>query len=117
MKEADWGECIAYNSSAKISPDKSRARSLVSTAHGRIDYLMAQKINELSARYIFEGYYASVLEMLHAFIILEGYKVENHICLGYYLRDILKNVSLFRLFDGCRFKRNSLVYLWGKNKF
>ena len=45
--------------------------------------------------------------------VLEGYKVNNHICLGYYLRDVLERNDLFRLFDDCRFKRNSLVY-YGK---
>jgi len=62
---------------------------------------------------VFEGYYSSILEMLHAIVVLEGYKVNNHICLGYYLRDVLKNDELFRFFDDCRFKRNSLVY-YGK---
>ena len=55
--------------------------------------------------------------MAHCFFdaltILEGYKIINHICLGYYLRDVLKNQSLFRIFDDCRIKRNSLVY-YGK---
>ena len=46
-------------------------------------------------------------------MLLDGYKVNNHICLGYYLRDVLKNDEMFRLFDDCRFKRNSLVY-YGK---
>ena len=46
-----------------------------------------------------------------------GYKVNNHICLGYFLRDKLDKKSLFRLFDDCRYKRNSLMYYGRKMDF
>jgi len=72
--------------------------------------LKRNKIEVGSVNYIFEGYYSSILEMLHAVVILKGYKVNNHICLGYYLRDVLKRDDLYRIFDDCRYKRNSLVY-------
>lgn len=109
-KESRWEECIESSSSTSVTPDKSKAKSLVDTAVGRNQYLNENEIKESSANYIFEGYYSSILEMLHALLLLQGYKVTNHICLGYYLRDILKREDLFRLFDDCRFKRNSLVY-------
>ena len=112
MKESSWEECINYNSSIKVTPDKEKSKSLIETAEERIDF-SARELTEKNANYIFEGYYSSVLELLHALVLLEGYKVNNHVCLGYYLRDVLKNDELFRLFDDCRFKRNSLVY-YGK---
>ena len=112
MKESSWDECINHNSSIKVTPDKEKSKSLIETAEERIDF-SARELTEKNANYIFEGYYSSILEMIHAIVILDGYKVNNHICLGYYLRDILKNDELFRLFDDCRFKRNSLVY-YGK---
>ena len=55
--------------------------------------------------------------MLHAMLLFQGFKVSNHICLGYYLRDVLNKVNLFRWFDDCRFKRNSLVYYGRKMDF
>jgi len=112
MKEASWVDCLQTYSSRQVSPDKEKAKSLRETAEGRIN-IITKEINEKNANYIFEDYYSSLLEMLHAIVILEGYKVENHICLGYYLRDILKKEDLFRLFDDCRYKRNSLIY-YGK---
>ena len=116
-KESTWEECIESNSSINISPDKSKAKSLVDTAVGRNKFLDKSELNEESSNYIFEGYYSSTLEILHALVLLKGYKVSNHICLGYYLRDILNNKKLFRLFDDCRFKRNSLVYYGRKMDF
>jgi len=112
MKESNWEDCIDFKFSIKITPDRAKAKSLIETSKGRIDYI-SKDPNEKNANYIFEDYYSSVLELIHALLILNGYKVSNHICLGYYLRDILKRDDLFRLFDDCRFKRNSLVY-YGK---
>ena len=112
MKESSWGECLNCSSAIKITPDKEKAASLIETAEERIKFSL-RELNEKNANYVFEDYYSSILEMLHALILLKGYKVSNHICLGYYLRDVLKNDELFRLFDDCRYKRNSLVY-YGK---
>lgn len=36
--------------------------------------------------------------------------IKNHLCLGSFLKDVLKKEKLSRDFDDCRFKRNSLVY-------
>ncbi len=110
MKESRWEECISSGSSLQISPDTAKSRSLADTAKGRIDFLKRNRIEPGNANYIFEGYYSSALEMLHAVVILNGYKVSNHICLGFYLRDVLKRDDLYRIFDDCRYKRNSLVY-------
>lgn len=113
MKESGWDECIKQNTALSIRPDPAKARSLVETAKGRIDFLEEQSIKEANVSYIFEGWYACVLELLHALVILQGHNVSNHICLGFYLRDVCKKERLFRLFDDCRLKRNALVY-YGK---
>ena len=112
MKESSWGECLDYSSAIKITPDKEKSASLIEIAEDRITSSL-RELNEKNANYVFEDYYSSILELLHALVLLDGYKVSNHICLGYYLRDVLKNDEMFRLFDDCRFKRNSLVY-YGK---
>ena len=116
-KESTWGECLESTSSLKISPDQAKAKSLRDTAKGRVEFLKATSLAESNANYVFEGYYSSALELLHAAVLLKGYKVQNHLCLGYYLRDILKKENLFRIFDDCRFKRNSLVYYGRKMDF
>ena len=112
MRESSWNECVNYNSSVKVTPDKEKSKSLIETAEERMEF-SARELTGKNANYIFEGHYSSILELLHALVLLDGYKVNNHVCLGYYLRDVLKNDELFRLFDDCRFKRNSLVY-YGK---
>lgn len=116
-KESTWYECVESSSSVSITPDKGKAKSLLDTAEGRIKFLDALPVTPDNANYLFEGYYSSALELLHALLLLQGYKVENHICLGYYLRDVLQKPDLFRLFDDCRFKRNSFIYYGRKMEF
>lgn len=109
---SSWKECLEKKSSISTYKDISRARSLIETSLHRIKYTN-KDLNENTANYIFEDYYTSILEILEAIILFEGYKVLNHICLGLFLKDILKREDLFRLFDELRYKRNSLVY-YGK---
>jgi hypothetical protein len=113
MKEFSWKECIENNSTIKITPDKQKAESLVAMAKARMEYLKTQEINESSAQFIFENYYTSLTEIIHALVVLNGFKINNHLCLGFYLRDVLKREDLFRNFDKCRYDRNSVVY-YGK---
>lgn|SRR3989338_5190140 len=108
MKESSWKDCIDSFTARSITPDKEKAKSLVETAYERIQQL--REVNEKTANFVFEDYYSSILEILHAIVIVEGFKIENHLCIGFYLRDVLKREDLFRFFDNCRFKRNSLVY-------
>ena len=111
-KISDWEECKEESFSVKITPNKGKVKSLIDTADGRINYADEKK-NGKHLSYVFEDYYTSLIEMIHALVILEGYKISNHLCLGFYLRDILKKDNLFRLFDNVKFKRNFLVY-YGK---
>src|SRR3989344_3534583 len=98
MKEASWNDCIYSNSALKITPDKEKAKSLIETAEDRIKYSI-RDLNEKTANYIFEDYYSSVLELAQALVLLYGYKINNHVCLGFFLRDVLEKENLFRLFD------------------
>lgn len=116
-KEGSWEECLESTSSLKVSSDPAKAKSLVDTAKGRMDFLKSTSLTGNNVNYVFEGYYSSALEMLHALVLLKGYKVSNHLCLGHYLRDVLKQDTLFRIFDDCRYKRNSLVYYGRKMEF
>ncbi len=110
MKESSWEDCLE-NSTVKISPDNQRAESLIETSEERL--ILIKEINEKNANFIFEDYYTSIMELLQALVLKKGYKISNHVCLGFYLRDFLKRDDLFRLFDDLRYKRNSLTY-YGK---
>ena len=116
-EESNWQECIETNSSLKITPNKLMVKSLLDTSQGRVEFFNEIIINDKNVNYIFENYYSSLLEILHALLILQGYKVKNHICLGYYLRDMLGRDDIYRIFNDCRFNRNLLIYYGRKMDF
>ena len=111
VKEADWSDCLKKNIARNISPDIERANSLINTAKHRIKII--KHINESNCNFVFEDYYTSLLEILQAMIFTKGYNVMNHLCIGYYLRDILNRQDVYEIFDDLRYKRNSLTY-YGK---
>lgn len=114
FRESSWKDCLE-NSVVKISPDNKRAESLIETAEERLSLI--KDITEKNSNFVFEDYYTSILELLQALVLRAGYKISNHICLGFYLRDLLKKEDLFRLFDDLRYKRNSLTYYGKKMDF
>jgi len=108
MKETKWDDCLINKSAKTITPDIKRAESLKETANERI--ALIKEINEKNCNFIFEDYYTSLLELLQAITFKKGFNILNHICLGYYIRDVLKREDLYILFDDLRYKRNSLTY-------
>lgn len=115
MKEANWDDCINNNLARKISPDVKRADSLIETAKERVGLI--KEINGKNCNFVFEDYYTSLLELLQAIAFKKGFNVLNHICLGYYLRDVMKKDDLYRIFDDLRYKRNSLTYYGSRMDF
>jgi uncharacterized protein (UPF0332 family) len=115
MKESSWKDCLEENFARKIIPDRGRAESLIETAEERINFI--KNLSQENWNFIFENYYTSLLEFMQALVLIGGYKVLNHFCLGYYLRDFLKREDLYLLFEDLRYKRNSLVYYGNKMDF
>lgn len=115
MKESDWNDCLFNKSARRASPDFKRAKSLIETAEERMGLI--KEISEKNCNFIFEDYYTCVLELLQAKSFLDGYNVSNHVCIGFYLRDVLKKEDLFTLFDDLRYKRNSLTYYGSRMDF
>lgn len=108
MKDTNWNDCVINKSAKTVTPDIQRAESLIETANERISLI--KEINEKNCNFIFEDYYTSILELLQAKTFKKGFNISNHICLGFYLRDVLKREDLYFLFNDMRFKRNSLTY-------
>lgn len=115
MKDESWEDCLQHHSAKKITPDFNRARSLIETAKDRISLIT--EINLKNCNFVFEDYYTSIIELLQAVIFREGYNILNHVCLGHYLKEIIKREDLFHLFEDLRFKRNSLTYYGNRMDF
>ena len=109
MSEKSWNECLVSENAIKISPNIEKAKSILQIAEERINQSL-KNVNEKNVNFVFEDYYSSLIEIIHATVFIKGYKVLNHICLGNYIKDILKREDLFNIFDDLRYKRNSLTY-------
>ena len=110
---SNWGDCLEDNSVIRRSKDEKMANSLKEIAFERVKWIERLKADENNSNFIFEAYYSSINELIHAISALKGYKILNHLCLGFFLRDLLEREDLYRLFDDLRFKRNGLLY-YGK---
>jgi len=115
MKESNWQDCLNNQSARIVKPDIKRAKSLIETADERINLI--KEINEKNCNFVFEDYYTSILELLQAIAFINSFNISNHICLGFYLREILKREDLYFIFDDLRYKRNSLTYYGNKMDF
>ena len=65
MNESNWEDCLDSFSATKRTPDKHKAKSLIETSQGRLDYFNASKLDNTNAVYIFEGIYTSIIELIH----------------------------------------------------
>lgn len=110
----DWKTCINEGNAIKITPNKQRALFLVKRAEKTLAVMGKIKLDNENSSIFFTNYYDALLEMLHAIMYSNGYKVKNHYCLGYYLRDVIKDAEAFRIFDRARIIRNSVLY-YGEN--
>ena len=115
MKESNWNDCLENSSVRKVSIDENRAKSLIETAKERINLI--KEITEKNCNFIFEDYYTSLMELLQASAFFKGLNISNHICIGFYLRDLLQREDLFIVFDDLRYKRNSLTYYGSRMDF
>ena len=106
----NWKDCLAEGNAVKITPNKKRADFLVKRAESTLKVLGNIKLDETNAPIFFTNYYDALLEILHAMMYTDGYKVKNHYCLGYYLQDILQDRESFSVFDRSRLLRNSIIY-------
>jgi hypothetical protein len=60
------------------------------------------------------NYYDIILEVMHSLMFKKGYNVLDHLSIGYYIKDILKNQEIFELFNKYRKIRNNIIY-YGKS--
>ena len=95
MKEENWNDCLNSKSARTISPDARRAESLKETAKERINLI--KEINKINCNFAFEDYYTSIIELIQAMAFKEGFNILNHICIGHYLKDILKREDFINL--------------------
>jgi len=98
----------------KVLPNKIRASSLLKSSIQAVETAIIISLNQNTLKSILRELYEGLRESCEAIGYLRGYKFLDHESIGYFLRDILKEQSLFMKFDRYRKLRNGINY-YGKD--
>ena len=94
----------------KVMPNKIRASSLFKSSIQAIETAKVIRLNTDTSKTILREFYEGIREYCEAIGYLNGYKFLDHESIGFFIRDILKEQSLFKKFDRYRKLRNGINY-------
>ena len=108
----DWSECVKKKIAKNIKKDENLIKS---TRH--VASLLVESANSLPKN-LYLGkitlLYDALREYLECFALDKGYKIYNHECYTYFLKEIVHMSNEGDIFDKMRKIRNGINY-YGKN--
>jgi len=109
----DFKECIKKRIAKEVAKDEELIKSLLKTSKNRLDSEEKLELNEITSASKISLLYDSLRELLEALALKNGFKIYNHECYTYFLKEILNRNTLAEEFDDLRKIRNSINY-YGK---
>lgn len=106
----DFSECLKKRIAKEVNEDKELIASLLKTSQNKLDSEKKLELNEVTATSKISLLYDSLRELLEALAIRNGYKIYNHECYTYFLKEILNESIKGDEFDDLRKVRNSINY-------
>ena len=94
----------------KVKEDKELVGSLIKTSQNKLDSEDKLELSEVTSGSKISLLYDSLRELLEALAIKNGYKIYNHECYTYFLKEILNESIKGDEFDELRKVRNSINY-------
>lgn len=94
----------------KVKPNKIIASSLFKSSIQAIETAKSIRLNSDTSKSIFRELYEGLREYCEAIGYQEGVKFLDHESIGFFLRDVLNEKSLFKKFDRYRKLRNGINY-------
>ena len=94
----------------KAVPNKIRASNLFKSSIQAIETAKEIQLNSKTLKSILRELYEGLREYCEAIGYSKGYKFLDHESIGYFLRDILKEQSVYVKFDRYRKLRNGINY-------
>ena len=93
------------------SPDPEEAKSLLTKARKRMEYIQSQELTEGNADFLFEDIYECLREAVQSLLSKKGYKPYSHTVLVAYLKEHTNIPNQdSETFDRLRKIRNNAVY-------
>jgi len=106
----DFNECIKKRIAKEVKEDKELMASLIKTSQNKFDSERKLELSEVTSSSKISLLYDSLRELLEALAIKNGYKIYNHECYTYFLKEILNESIKGTEFDELRKIRNSINY-------
>lgn len=109
-KITDWKSCMDSLTAKNIKPDEGKIKSLLKSSESKFLSEGRLEMDKITATSKFSLAYESMREALEALAIKKGYKIYNHECYTYFLKEIIGESSRGDDFDVIRKMRNSVNY-------
>lgn len=106
----DWKDCLKKRIVKDIKVDNYMINSLIKSSNQRTNSQKRLEIDYETANSKISLAYDSLRELLEALAIKQGFKIYNHECYTYFLKEILKESQKAEEFDELRKIRNGLNY-------
>ncbi len=102
--------CLEEGKAKRIIPNKIRASSFFISSNQAIETAKSILLSPTSTKTILRELYEGLREYCEAIGCLQGYKFLDHESIGFFLRDVLKEQSIYKRFDRYRRLRNGINY-------
>lgn len=106
----DFDECLKKKIAKEVKIDEELIVSLIKTSKNKFDSEEKLELNEITLTSKISLLYDSLRELLEALAIKNGYKIYNHECYTYFLKEIMKESIKGDEFDELRKIRNAVNY-------
>ena len=110
----DWEQCNKQRLVKKMHVDRELITSLMKCSEDKSFSASLLELNERTYSSIIVLCYDSLRELLEALSIQNKYKIYNHECYVYFLKEILREEEFSKTYDRIRKIRNSIIY-YGQN--
>lgn len=109
----DWLDCKKKRIAKEIKIDKNLITSLIKSSDNKLKSQSLLKLNKETASSKISLTYDTLRELLEALAISKGFKIYNHECYTYFLKEVLNESNLADKFNNLRKIRNDINY-YGK---
>ena len=106
----DFKECLKKRIAKEVNEDKELIDSLIKTSQNKFDSEKKLELNDVTSNSKISLLYDSLRELLEALAIKNKYKIYNHECYTYFLKEILNESIKGDEFDDLRKIRNNINY-------
>ena len=112
----DFKDCIKRRIAKEVSIDEELINYLLKTSQNKWDSEKKLELEYVTSASKISLLYDSLRELLEALAIKNGFKIYNHECYTYFLKEILNESVKADEFDDLRKIRNNINYYYEVNR-